>query len=97
MRLAKTDGVETTIVLRLFLFDDVGLDGNANVIGLAGEICGHMIVDAIMFECGVTEIGPEDRYQTQFMRTLESLADLLDLATAFRSAEIHGGTDGNST
>ena len=46
--LAELEGVVAAVVLGLLLLDDVGLDGDAEVVGLAGEVGGEVVVDLVV-------------------------------------------------
>jgi hypothetical protein len=50
----------TVIVGGQLLFDDVGQDGNAEVVGLAGEVRGTVEVGLVGLEGAVAEVAPED-------------------------------------
>jgi len=50
-RLAEArQGVVATVVGRQLLLDDVGLDGDTQVVGLTGEVGRRVVVDAIDLE-----------------------------------------------
>jgi len=53
VRLAEPDGVVAAVVLGLLLLDDVGLDGHADVVGLAGEVSRDVVVDAVFLKAGL--------------------------------------------
>ena len=82
------------VILREFLFDDVGFDGHAEMIGLSGKVGGEMIV-LVFLEGGVAEIAPQNGGHAEFVSVRESLADFDDLAIALIGAEIDGGADGD--
>jgi hypothetical protein len=42
--------VVAAVVLGQLLLDDVGLDGDAEVVGLAGEVGGDVVVDLVLLE-----------------------------------------------
>ena len=44
MRLAEVERVVAAVVLGQLLLDDVGLDRHAEVVGLAGEVGGQVVV-----------------------------------------------------
>src|SRR5713101_492962 len=75
--LAELDGVEATVVFRLLLLDDVGLDGDAEVVGLAGQVGRQRVVDAVLFEGVVAQIAPQDGEHPEAVGLLEGLAHLL--------------------
>ena len=89
------DGVVAAVVGRQLLLDDVGFDGDAEVIGLAGEIGGGVVIDAVDFESIVTRITPEDGDQAQLVGTAEGFGDFDNLAFGFGGAEIDRGADGD--
>jgi hypothetical protein len=76
--LLRGDRFVTAGIHRQLLLDDVGLDGDAQVIGLAGEV-GREVVVLVLFECRVAQVAPQDRRHPEIMRHFESLADLDDL------------------
>ena len=72
------------------LLDDVGLDGDAQVVGLAGEV-GRGVVVLVLLEGRVAGVAPEDGGQAQLVRGVEGLADLDDLPRGLGRAEVDGG------
>jgi hypothetical protein len=50
VRLAELAAVVAAVVGRQLLLDDVGLDGDAEVVGLTGEVGGRVVVDAVDLE-----------------------------------------------
>ncbi len=38
------EGEEAAVIFWEFLFNDIGLDGDAEVIGLAGEVSGEVVI-----------------------------------------------------
>ena len=78
-RAALVQGLEPAVVLRQLLLDDVGLDGDAQVVGLAGQVGGHMVV-LVFLEGLVAQVAPEDGRHAQFMGQRKGLGDLDDLA-----------------
>src|SRR2546427_2624577 len=96
--LVKTASLErrmTAVIFRELLLDDVGFDGHAEMIGLAGEVGGDVIV-LVLLESVVAEIAPEDGGQAELMGVGEGLADFHDLAAALVGAEIDGGANRGS-
>src|SRR5713226_9401980 len=83
------------VIFGEFLFDDVGFDGHAEMIGLAGEVGGEVIV-LVLLESGVAEVAREDGGHAELMGVGEGLADVDNLAAALVGAEIDGGADGGS-
>src|SRR5665213_1902485 len=78
--LAELQGVVAAVVLRLLLLDDVGLDGHAEVVGLAGQVGRQRVVGLLGLEGRVAEIGPEDGEEAELVSAGEGVTDLLDLA-----------------
>ncbi len=58
--LAELERGVATVVLGLLLLDDVGLDGDAHVVGLAGEVGRQVVVGLLGLEGRVAEVAPED-------------------------------------
>src|ERR1700694_5622969 len=81
------------VIFRKLLLDDVRLDGYAEMVGLAGEVGGEVIV-LVLLESVVTEIAPEDGGHAELVGLREGLADFHDLAAALLGAEIDGSADG---
>ena len=50
VRFAEGQRSETAVVLWQLLLDDVGLDGDADVVGLAGEIGCNRVIGALVVE-----------------------------------------------
>src|SRR5258708_38048797 len=59
------------------LFDDIGLDSDAEVVGLAGEVGGRMIIHAIHLKACISGITPQDGGHTQLMGLFKGFRDLL--------------------
>jgi hypothetical protein len=95
VRLSEVDGVVPAVVLRHLLLDDVGLDRHAEVIGLAGQIGGDVIVLLLRLERGIAQIAPEDREHPELMCLLEHPAHFLDLPLRFLRPEVDGSANGH--
>ena len=83
----------SAIIFGELLLDDVGLDGDAEMIGLAGEVGGNVVV-LVFLEGVVAEIAPEDGGHPELMSAREGLRDFNDLAAALIRAEIDGRAHG---
>src|SRR5258708_5147505 len=81
------------VIFRELLLDDVRLDGYAEMVGLAGEVGGEVIV-LVLLESVVAEIAPQDGGHAELVGLREGLADFHDLAAALVGAEIDGSADG---
>jgi len=68
-------------MLRKLLLDDVGLDGHAQMICLAGQI-GREVVVFILLECVVAQVAPQNRAHAELMGVRKGPADLDNLAVA---------------
>jgi hypothetical protein len=79
------------------LLDDVGFDGDAEVVGLAGEVGGEVEIFVGGGEGGVSEVTPEDGDEAELVGGGEGAGDFLDLAVGFGGAEIDGCADGDGT
>src|SRR6266852_2716875 len=93
--IAHVEGLIAAVIFREFLLDDVGFDGHAEMIGLAGEVGGEVIV-LVLFESVVAEVAPEHSGHAELVGVGEGLADFDDLAAALVGTEIDGGADGGS-
>src|SRR6266581_6066387 len=94
--IAHVEGLVAAVIFRELLLDDVGFDGYAEMVGLAGEVGGEMIV-LVLLEGAVAEVAPEDGGHAELMGVREGLADFDDLASALIGSEIDGGANGGST
>src|SRR4051794_1814569 len=86
-------GVVAAVVGRQLLLDDVGLDGDAEVVGLGGEISRRVVVDAVDLEAVVAQVAPQHREHAELVGAVERLAHLDDLAVRLGRAEVDGGAD----
>src|SRR6266852_4714027 len=91
--IAHVEGLIAAVILRELLLDDVGFDGRAEMIGLAGEVGGEVIV-LVLLESVVAQIAPEDGGHAELVGVGEGLADFDDLAAALVGTKIDGGADG---
>ncbi len=90
--ITHVQGLVAAVIFGELLLDDVRLDGYAEMVGLAGEIGGEVIV-LVFLKGVVAEIAPQDGGHTELVRVREGLADFDDLAAALVGAEIDGGAD----
>ena len=65
------------------------------MIGLAGQVSGQVVVDAVLDEGGVAQVAPEHGRHAQLVGRLEGNRDLLDLAVGLGRAEVDGGAQGD--
>ena len=77
------------VVFRLLLLDDIRLNGDPEVIGLSGEIRGHVIV-LVALERIVAQVAPEEGRHAQFVSVLEGLGHLDDLSIRVLRTEVDG-------
>ena len=91
-RLGLLNGEVATIVLGQLLLDDVGTDRDAEVVGLASEVSGYVVV-LILLESVIAGIAPEDGGHAEFVSLLEGGGDFDDLAIRFGRAKVDGRTD----
>ena len=89
--LAEPQGGVAAVVLGELLLDDVGLDGHPEVVGLAGEVGGGVIVGAVHLEIGVPQVAPQHGEHAALVGPVEGLGHLLDLAGGLLGAEVDGG------
>ena len=78
------------IIFREFLLDDVGLNSDAEMVGLSGEVGGDVKV-FVFLESVVAEIAPQHGGHAKFVSLGEGLADFDNLAATLLGAEINGG------
>ena len=55
---SEVDRGEPPVVLGEFLLDDVGFNRDAEVVGLAGDVRGCVVVDPILFKIAVAQVTP---------------------------------------
>ena len=94
-RLGLLDGEVTAIVLWQLLLDDVGTDCDAEVVRLAGEVGGRVVV-LVLLESIVAGIAPEHGGHAEFVCLLEGGRDFDDLAIRFGGAEVNRRTHGGA-
>ncbi len=96
--LAELDGAEAILVrLGQLLLDDVGFDGDAEVVGLGRQISRHVVVLVALLEAVVTQVAPEYGGHPELMRALEGFGHLDDLARRFLGTEVDRGADRDCT
>ena len=92
------EGEKAAVVLGELLLDDVGLDRAADVVGLTGEVGGHVEILALGLllhvEGRVAQVAPKDGGHAELMGAVEGLGDLNDLAVGVRAAKVNRGADG---
>ena len=93
MGLTEVERGETAVGLWELLLDDVRLDRHAKMVGLARQICGHVIVGLLGLERGVPEITPQDREHAQFMSMLKHLGHFLQLPLGLLRPKVDGRAD----
>ena len=76
---AEFDGIVAAVVFGQFLLDDVGFDGDTEVVGLTGEVGGHMVVGIADFEAVIAQVAPENCGHAQFVSFTEGYGDFLNL------------------
>src|SRR5258708_1098201 len=91
--IADVEGLVAAVIFGELLLDDVGLNSDAEVIGLASEVGGDVVV-LILLEGVVAEIAPENSGHAEFVGLGEGVADFDDLAVGLVGAEIDGGSNG---
>src|ERR1700732_765382 len=89
--IAHVQRLVAAIIFGQLLLDDVGLNGYTQMVGLAGEVGGEVII-LVLLKSVVAEVAPQNSSHTQFMRGCEGLADLHDLSAALLRTKINGGT-----
>ena len=88
--LAELDGLEAVVPLGQLLLDDVGLDRDAQVVGLAGHVRGRFVVDPVLGEGRVAQVAPQHRGHAQLVRVVKGDRDLLELPVGLLRAPVDG-------
>ncbi len=94
--IAHVESQIAAVIFGHFLLDDVGLNGDAEMIGLAGEIRGEVIV-LVLFESVVAHVAPEHGSHAELVGFGKGAADFDDLAIGLVGTEIDGCADSGST
>ena len=81
---SEADGRVAAVVLGQLLLDDVGGDGDAEVVGLAGEVGGTVVVRPVGLEGVAAQVAPQHAEHAAAVRLLERRADLCDLPARLR-------------
>ena len=92
-RRSHVERLVSTIQFRLLLLDDVGLNRDAQMIRLTGEVRAGVIVLAIFLEGVVAQIAPEHRRHSEFMRVLKGFGDFDNLSIRIFRAEVDRRAD----
>src|SRR5580698_7995608 len=77
-RIADVERFVAAVIFGKLLLDDVGLDGDAEMIGLTGEV-GRQVIVLVFLEGVVAEVAPENGGHAEIVCLRETLADLDDL------------------
>src|SRR5213082_4079866 len=85
--IAHIEGLVAAVIFRKLLLDDVGFNGDTEVIGLPGEVSGKMIV-LIFFERGIAEITPQHGGHAEFVGLGKGMADFDNLAVSLIGSKI---------
>jgi hypothetical protein len=93
VRLAEVDRVVAAVGLGQLLLDDVGFDRDTEMIRLAGEIRGEVVVGFLRLERRVSQIAPEHGEHPELVRMLEHLGHFLELPLRFFRAEVNRRAD----
>ena len=75
------------------MLDDVGFDGDAEVVRLSGQVGGNVIILLFRLERFVAGVAPQHRVQSQFVGAAKRFADFDDLAARFLRTEIDRRAD----
>ena len=86
--LAEVERGETAVAGRQLLLDDVGLDGDSDVVRLTRQIRRERVVDPVLLEGGVAQVAPENRRHPELMRLRERARHLLDLTIGTVGTEV---------
>ena len=84
------DGGVTAVIFGKFLLDDVRLDGNAEVVGLAGQV-GADVVVLVALEGGIAQVAAEHGGRPHFVRHLEAFRHFDVLPGAGAPSQDHRG------
>jgi len=91
--IARVERGVAAVVGGEFLLDDVGLDGDAKVVGLCGEVCRCVIIYAVDFEGAVADVAPKDGDETILMCFMEHVGDIADLFFGFIGTKVDRRAD----
>ena len=94
-RFGLLDSQVATVVFRKLLLDDVGTDGDAEVISLASKVSRYVVI-FVFLKGVIASVAPENRGHTLFVSHLEGLRYFDDLAVGFRGTEIDSRTDSSA-
>ncbi len=94
-RFGLLDSEVTAVVFRKLLLDDVGTDGDAEVVGLASKVSRHVVV-FVLLEGVIAGVAPEYRSHALFVSHLEGLRYFDDLAVGFWGTEVNRRTDSSA-
>src|SRR5262245_39127438 len=86
-RIAHVESFVAAIIFRKLLFDDVGFDGDAEMVSLAGEVGGKMEI-LVFLESAIAQIAPQNSSHTELVRFGKSTANFDDLAVALFRAKV---------
>ena len=93
---AKANGVVAAVVGGQLLLDDIGSNGDPNVVGLSGKVGSGVVVNAVFLEARVAKVAPQNGCHAPLVCMIKCLSDLLQLAGAVFVAKIDGGADGDT-
>src|SRR5215469_4640197 len=94
--IADVQRLVAAVIFRELLLDDVSLNSHAEVIGLAGEVGGDVVI-LVLFERGIAQVAPQYGSHAEFVGLGEGMADFDDLAVGILGAEIDSGAHRGST
>ena len=77
--LREVDDLKAAVGVGELLLDDVRLDRDPEMVGLAREVGGGLVVDPVLLEGGVPDVAPEHGGHPQLVRLVERNRDLLQL------------------
>ena len=93
---AEVERLIAAVIGGHLLLDDISFDGDAEVIGLSGEVGAGVVVD-LFFEGRIAQVAPKDRRHAQLMGPCEGFGGFLNLVVRLFRSEIDGGSDGDSS
>ena len=82
-RFGLLDSEVATVIFWKLLLDDVGTDGDAEVIGLARKVSRYVVI-FVFLKGAIASVAPENGGHTLFVSHLEGLRYFDDLAIGFR-------------
>jgi len=91
--LAEVERRVTAVILGLLLLDDIRAKRRTEMIRLAGEVGGQVVIHTVLLEGAVAQIAPQHAREAELVRLLESVTHFFQLARRLLGTEVDGGAD----